>query len=131
MATIPATSGGKLTCEPNQLGSVVVQQNGTVDAKCENVPAHLMPFPTRRPSSPQLKLSKEHKNWILSVVYGTNRDPLKNLSMSEEKVIENLGGTVIHPESGIRIKISIQLPAEVGRGAPTPRRMMRQKSAGM
>ena len=125
MATIPATSGGKLTCEPNQLGSVVVQQNGTVEAKCENVPAHLMPFPTRRPSSPKLKLNIEQMNWILSVVYGTNRHPLENLSMQEKKVIRNLGGTAIHPKSSIPITIAIQLPLKIERGTPTPRRMMR------
>lgn len=122
MAIIPATRGGKLTCEPSQLGSVVVQSNGTVEAKCENVPAHLKPFPSRSPRSSLATLKQEQKNWILSVVYGIPRGEFESISMKEEALIENLSGTLTHPQSGLILTISIKLPNESKRGNPTPLR---------
>lgn len=118
MATIPPTKGGTLTCEPSQLGSVISHSDGTVDAKCENVPASLGIASSDRGGPHVGQMNSEQINWILFKVFGLERPSTQLPTIEERKLIENLGGEFIHPVLGDRVFVSITLPTTTNERPP-------------
>jgi len=107
-----ASKGVKVTCEPNQLGLVIFRHDGSVEAKCENVPERLQPFPTPKGKFDRPKLEDAHKNWILSVIFGTHREQFEKLTFLHDRLIKNNGGKAIDAKTGERIEVIISLPVE-------------------